>query len=231
MSLDHLRETLRTKGNPEKARIQQTFFKTGKGEYAEGDIFLGITVPELRKLSKQFRMLSIPEISILIESPYHEERLLALLILILQYQQQKMDSSLYAFYLEKMQYINNWDLVDVSAPHIPGHYLFHKDKTILHQWAQDPSLWVRRISVISTFYFIRQGRFEETLILCETLLNDSQDLLHKACGWMLREIGKRDIQVLENFLMQHAKRMPRTMLRYAIEKLTETDRQRYLVKT
>ena len=225
-----LQADIKSKSDPEKAIVLRRFFKTGAGEYGEGDRFLGIKVPELRKLAKKYNNLQLVEIESLIKSLIHEERLTALFILLEQYKKTEDRKSIYDFYVTNMQYVNNWDLVDFTAPHIVGHYLFDKNRAILKKWSQDKNLWARRISVVSTFYFVRQNDFQDTLDIACNLLNDKEDLIHKAIGWMLREIGKRDLVAEEKFLLQHYKIMPRTMLRYAIEKFPEPKRQAYLAK-
>lgn len=225
--------------NPQKAIDLQWFFKTGKGEYGEGDKFLGIRVPQQRALIKHhYLKLSLHDIAKLLSSKWHEERFAALLILVAKYQQASKKPSktaepqkIYDFYLENTHGINNWDLVDTSAPHIVGHYLFNfavSQRTILHTLADSPNLWERRIAVVATQYFIRNNLHKPTLDLAEKLLSDKEDLMHKAVGWMLREVGARDVKALENFLRQHYSSMPRTMLRYAIEHFEENKRQKYL---
>lgn len=232
--LGNLEKELEKRRNPEKAAILKRFFKTGKGEYGEGDIFLGINVPEQRKLAKLFQNLERKEILLLLKSKIHEKRLIALLILILKFEKggKKEKQNIFTLYLASTKYINNWDLVDCSAPNIAGKWLLErpeKERTkILKSLACSESLWERRIAVISTLEFIRQGSFDETLRLCEILIDDRHNLIHKASGWMLRELGKRDQALLEQFLEQHKKRMPRTMLGYAIERLEEKKRKRFL---
>ncbi len=221
------KETL-SKANPEKARILKTFFKTGKGEYGEGDSFLGITVPESRKIAIKYSHLSLSDINELLESKIHEERLVALLILVNNYKSSQEKENIFNFYLKNTKYINNWDLVDLSADKIVGDHLINKDKSILYNLAKSNNIWERRISIISTFHFIKNNQFDDTLKISKILLNDTHDLIHKAVGWMLREIGKRVQEVEEHFLKQHYKLMPRTMLRYAIEKFPEEKRNAYL---
>ena len=223
----NLTQTIKSHVNPEKSKIYQRFFKTGKGEYGEGDIFLGLTVPETRAIAKQFSHLSLNQLIPHLNSKYHEERLLALLILVNNYQKTK-SQDIIDFYLKNTKYINNWDLVDLTADKILGNYLLNKDKSILYQLVKSENLWERRISIISTFAFIKNNQFEDTLRISALLLKDKHDLIHKAVGWMLREVGKRNKPVLENFLKQNYKQMPRTMLRYAIEKFPEDLRQKYL---
>ena len=216
--------------DPLKAVNLSRFFKTGKGQYSEGDIFLGIKVPEQRKLARKYSDLTIQDIQTLLQSGVHEQRLTALLILIIKYT--KSDPSqkkeIFDFYLKNTKYINNWDLVDLSAPNIIGHILSDKDKSVLLKMAKSSDLWEKRIAMLSTYYFIKNRDFKTTLEIAEISLNDKHDLIHKAVGWMLREIGKRNQKTEESFLRVHYKTMPRTMLRYAIEKFPEDLRQGYL---
>ena len=216
--------------SPERARICRSFFKTGPGEYGAGDQFIGLTVPALRQLAQQYRQLSLRETKQLLRSPIHEERLLALLILVGAYGvgDAAAQERIYKIYLRSTRSINNWDLVDTSAPQIVGAFLATRSQVPLRRLARSPSLWERRIAIIATFYFIRQNNFTPTLTIARTLLSDQEDLIHKAVGWMLREVGKRDPAVLVEFLQLHYRQMPRTMLRYAIERFPERSRQRYL---
>ena len=216
--------------NEQIAEHSQRFFKTGKGEYGEGDIFLGIRVPLLRRLVKKYGGISIAEVRKLLHSKFHEERLLAVLMLVQLFKSadESVQKQVYDLYLENTEFINNWDIVDISASNIVGAHLYEKDKAPLYDLVQSKNLWERRISIISTFYFIRQNEFDDTLKIAEILLNDKEDLIHKAVGWMLREVGKREIEFEEEFLQEHYKIMPRTMLRYAIEKFPETSRKMYL---
>ncbi|MFC2062167.1 DNA alkylation repair protein [Elusimicrobiota bacterium] len=218
--------------NPEKAKILTGFFKTGKGEYGEGDVFLGITVPLQRKVAKKYNDLSLNHLEKLLNSKIHEFRLVALFILIDQYKKadEKEKKSIVKFYMKNTKNINNWDLVDLSAPKILGEHLLDKDKAVLYRFAKSKNLWERRISIITTFTFIRNKKFEDALNISEILLNDGHDLIHKAAGWMLREIGKRDLGTEESFLKKHYRTMPRTMLRYAIEKFGDKKRKFYLGK-
>ena len=224
---------LKKLGNPEHAAISQRFFKTGPGQYGEGDIFIGIRVPVLRKLVKEFKDLPAREVEILLRSPIHEERLLAILLFVHIFSKgdETTKKGIYNLYLKSTEFINNWDLVDVSAEHIVGAYLMDKNKRPLYRLAKSINLWERRIAIIATFYFVRHHEFSETLKISNILLADRHDLIHKATGWMLREIGKRDLKTEETFLKEHYKKMPRTMLRYAIEKFPENKRQRYLKGT
>jgi 3-methyladenine DNA glycosylase AlkD len=230
MDVADIRKRLRRLGDEDKARVLQRFFKTGPGEYGEGDRFVGIKVPELRKLAKEFQEVGYNAVRALLKSPVHEERLLALLILVRRYS--KADEGgkkkIYDLYLKHTRWINNWDLVDLSAEHIVGHFLREKDKTPLYRLAGSELLWERRIAVLATFHLIKRNSFSETLKISEMLLLDQEDLIHKAAGWMLREVGKRDLETEEAFLKAHYKSMPRTMLRYAIERFPEAKRQRYL---
>jgi len=225
-----IQKKLQNLKNRDKAQILQKFFKTGPGQYGEGDIFLGITVPILRKTAKEHLELSFSELQKLLNSKIHEERLLALLILVLRYPKTdpKEKEETYNFYLKNLKNINNWDLVDLTAPQIVGEYLLKRKKEPLYHLAQSEHLWSRRISIIATFQFIKNHEFNCTLKIAKTLLLDQQDLIQKAVGWMLREIGKRELQAEEQFLKKHYLKMPRTMLRYAIEKFEETKRQQYL---
>lgn len=229
--LNKLKKELEALADKNRAINYQRFFKTGKGEYAEGDVFLGITVPLQRKIAKKYLNLSIPKIQELIKSKIHEYRLIALVILMNKYKNanEQEKENIFSFYLKNTRYINNWDLVDISAPNIFGEFLFDKDKKILYELANSKNLWEKRIAIVSTFYFIKKQEFQETLALSEILLNDSHDLIHKAVGWMLREVGKKDQEELERFLKFHHKKMPRTMLRYAIEKFPEDKRKKYLL--
>lgn len=230
--LSSLRIKLKSLANPEKARLLQRFFKTGKGEYGEGDLFLGIMVPQSRAIAKRYLNLERKYLEILLNSKIHEERLIALLILVENYRVANLSEkeNIVKFYLSKANCINNWDLVDLSAHKILGHFLFEKSnkKEILYKLAASNNLWEKRIALVSTFYFISKDNFQDSLKLAKTLLHDRHDLIQKALGWMLREIGKRNIRVLESFLRENYKKMQRTSLRYAIEKFPEEKRQKYL---
>lgn len=229
--LVNLRQELEKSANPTKAKILQRFFKTGKGQYGEGDIFLGITVPQSRLISQKFKDLSFTEIKQLIKSKIHEERLIALLILVSKFQKgsNEVKKEVYEFYLANTKYINNWDLVDLSAYQIVGAYLFNsKDKRVLVRLAKSHNIWERRIAIVATYAFIRRSKFDETFKIAEMLLNDRHDLIHKAVGWMLREVGKKDQKAEEKFLRKHYKTMPRTMLRYSIERFPDALRLSYL---
>ena len=227
--LSKLKSELEQLSNPSKAKIQSSFFKTNKGQYSEGDIFLGVTVPETRKIANKYLNLQLTEIQQLLSSKIHDHRLIALLILVENFKKSK-DKNIPQFYLQNLKQVNNWDLVDLSADKILGQYLLDKDKSILYKLAQSNNLWERRVAIISTFQFIKNNQFEDTLKISEILLNDKHDLIHKAVGWMLRELGKRNQELEEQFLKKHYKTMPRTMLRYAIEKFDEVKRKQYLSK-
>lgn len=231
MSLIDIRKEILKEKNPAQAIILQRFFKTGKGEYGEGDIFYGIKVPVQRKIAKTFYDLSLSDIKSLLRSAIHEERLIAALILVNQFKlaDDKCQKIIFNFYVRNRKGVNNWDLVDLFAPNIIGSFLFDKDKMLLYKFAHSKNLWEKRISILSTLTFIRNGFFEDTLKIAKILLTDTHDLIHKAVGWMLREIGNRDIKVEEEFLMKYYKIMPRTMLRYAIEKFPEKKRKTYLL--
>lgn len=228
-----VRKILRNLANPEIAEHSQRFFKTGAGEYGEGDQFLGIRVPVLRQQVKTFQEVTLENIQQLLVSSFHEERLFALLLLVYKFAKgnEEEKSAIYHMYLNNTQYINNWDLVDSSAYQIVGVFLEDKDRQVLYQLVQSDSLWERRIAIMATLHFIRSLQFDDTLNLSKQLINDQEDLIHKAVGWMLREIGKRDITVERAFLQSYYKKMPRTMLRYAIEKFPEQERQQYLQGT
>lgn len=215
--------------NPDKARILRSFFKTGKGEYGEGDIFLGITVPKQRTLAKKYVALKFSDLQKLLNSKIHEYRLTALLILTYKYNKsdETVQKKIYEFYLKNTRNINNWDLVDTTTPRIIGEYLLNKDKNILYKLAKSKNLWERRISILATFTFIKHNQYNNTIAIAHILRNDSHDLIHKAVGWMLREMGKKNLRELENFLAKHYQEMPRTMLRYAIEKFPEVKRKKY----
>jgi len=223
-------DRLQALGDPERAANLRRYFKTGPGEYAHGDIFAGLRVPEIRCLAKEYQGLETAEIKALLRSPIHEARLLALLIMAEAYNRggTRRQERIYRLYLENTRYINNWDLVDLSAPQIVGAHLANRDKTPLSALAVSELLWDRRIAIMATFHFIKAHEFGETLRIAEYLLTDTHDLIHKAVGWMLREIGKRDRLTEEAFLKRHSTTMPRTMLRYAIERFPEELRLRYL---
>lgn len=230
MSLLKVRTELKSCSDPQKARVLQGFFKTGFGQYGYGDIFWGVAVPDTRRVAKKYLDLGFSDIAGLLRSQIHEQRLLALIILVLRFS--KSDEitrrEIYRFYLKNIRYVNNWDLVDSSAKHIVGAYLFTKSKSVLLKLAKSKSLWERRIAIVATFYFIEQGRYDETFLIARILLDDKHDLIHKAVGWMLREVGKRNQAIEEDFLREHCRVMPRTMLRYAIERFEPQLRKFYL---
>ncbi|MEN6458207.1 MAG: DNA alkylation repair protein [Thermoguttaceae bacterium] len=223
-------QRLRSFADPEQAAILARFFKTGPGQYGEGDKFIGVKVPVTRKVAKEFTSLPLTEIECLLHSEIHEERLLALVILVGQFEKgdNAIKKQIYDLYLANTSYINNWDLVDLSAPQIVGGYLETRSRKPLERLAKSKSLWERRISILATFHFIREGDFADTIRIAKMLLKDKEDLIHKAVGWMLREVGKRDVVVLEEFLGNHCRVMPRTMLRYAIERFPEGKRRGYM---
>lgn len=230
MGISQLRARLRKIASPADAEFLQRFFKTAPGEYGAGDRFIGIRVPLTRKLAKEFAALPRRDIIALLHSPIHEERLLALILLVNAFERadEAGRAEIYKLYIKHLDSVNNWDLVDVSAPRIVGRHLAGRSRKILFRFARSRNLWHRRMAVLATFYFISARDFADSLRLAELLLDDKHDLIHKAVGWMLREIGKRDEALLKHFLDRHAARMPRTMLRYAIEKLPARKRQRYL---
>lgn len=239
MTAAHAKKELRCYADKVRAQHAQGYFKTGKGEYGEGDRFIGARVPEVRRVAKQFSDLPLTNIQSLLQSPIHEERLLALIILVNQFRRAHkhhdpaLQKTLFEFYIAHFEYINNWDLVDSSASHIVGGYLFSQSTAQhkrLTEWAQSDHLWTRRIAIMASAYFIAQNQYNLTLKLAKQLLNDPHDLIHKASGWMLREVGKRDKNQLLVFLNQYHQTMPRTMLRYAIEKLSDKERTFYLKK-
>ncbi len=224
-------DELKALGNSEIAKHSQRFFKTGPGEYGEGDRFLGIRVPTVRKCIKKYQDMSLQENLELLKSNFHEARLLALLILVAKYfcsKEAAEQKVIYRAYLSHTKFINNWDLVDSSAEHIVGAYLYSKNRKPIYRLVRSISLWERRIGVMSTFYFVKREDFSDTLAIAELLLDDGEDLIHKAVGWMLREIGNRNLETEEKLLIKHYRKMPRTMLRYAIERLPESTRQDYL---
>jgi 3-methyladenine DNA glycosylase AlkD len=226
--LSKIKKELKQLSNKKQKEILQRFFKTGKGDYGEGDIFLGIKVPVQRKVAKKYSNLPIEDCVKLLQSKIHEQRLIALFILIEKYKEKP--KNVFDLYLKNTTRINNWDLVDLSAPNIVGDYLLDKDRDVLYKLAKSKLLWNKRISIVATFKFIRNNEFKDTLKIASILLNDKHDLIHKSVGWMLREVGKRDQDVEEKFLKKHYKTMPRTMLRYAIERFSESKRRFYMNK-
>jgi len=231
MSTQAIIDHLKSLENPAIAEHSQRFFKTAKGEYGYGDVFLGIRVPVIRNAVKQFKSTPLITAKKLLESRYHEVRLFALLLLVMRFS--KVDPNeqekIYRLYLQNTVKINNWDLVDCSAPHIVGCYLFDKEKAVLYELVKSDLLWERRIAIMATFYFIRQNQFSDALKISEQLLEDREDLIHKAVGWMLREVGKRDKAAEVEFLDRYYRQMPRTMLRYAIEKFSKAERHQYML--
>jgi 3-methyladenine DNA glycosylase AlkD len=229
-----VKKELEKLSDPKQAKILQRFFKTRKGEYGEGDIFLGIKVPKQREIAKKFPKLALKEIRKLLDSGVHEHRMIGLFILIANYEKAKKEANepekkkIFDFYLKNAKKINNWDLVDLSAPNIPGDYLLCRKRKILYKLAKSKNLWEKRIAILATYAFIKNNESSDTLKISEMLLKDKHDLIHKAIGWMLREIGKRDLAAEEKFLKKYYKKMPRTMLRYAIEKFPEGKRKFYL---
>ena len=230
MHLPSIRVALRSLADPRQAAILRRFFKTGPGEYGEGDRFYGIKVPVLRTLSKQFDSIPVSTLRQLLRSSMHEERMLGLLIMVRRYARGDVRGRQRVFdlYLAHTRCVNNWDLVDLSAPSIVGVHLTDRDRGLLCELASSDNLWERRIAIIATLHFIRRREFADTLAITRQLLGDREDLIHKAAGWMLREVGKRDLRAEEEFLGRHHRHMPRTMLRYAIERFPERKRQRYL---
>ncbi|MEN3332796.1 MAG: hypothetical protein V7641_2161 [Blastocatellia bacterium] len=230
MTANEIRVKLKSLGSPARAEVSKRYFKTGPGQYSEGDIFYGNRAAELHGLARDYQLLAEDEILKLLRAPFHEERAVALLIFVRRFAQADPATRkrIYELYLAHTAFINNWDLVDLSAPHVVGAYLVDKSRKPLYRLVRSRSLWERRISIISTFHFIRQNDFSDTLALARHLLADSEDLIHKAAGWMLREVGKRDMDAERTFLAEHYQRMPRTLLRYAIERFPEAERQSYL---
>jgi 3-methyladenine DNA glycosylase AlkD len=231
--LNELKSTIRNNADKNHAKFMQWFFKTGKGEYGEGDKFLGLKVPLQRKIARKFIDIDLSDLQQLICSEIHENRLISLLILVDKYQKtdEKGKEKAYKFYLKNRNHINNWDLVDLSAPKIIGEHLLNRNKEILYKYAQSKNLWKKRIAILSTFTFIKNKNLKTTLELSDILLYDEHDLIHKSVGWMLREVGKMNMKVLEDYLKPRYNKMPRTMLRYAIEKFSEQKRKKYLKGT
>lgn len=243
MNLNGLKEELRKCSSKEKTQFFPRFFKTGKGEYGEGDVFIGVTVPKCRLVAKKYSKLVLSDVQKLLKSKIHEERLTALIILIIQFKKANnaVKQDIFNFYLSNTAYINNWDLVDLSCGKIVGEYLLanphctttfkgqaFKGASILQNLAKSDNLWERRIAIVSTFEFIKNRQFAITLAISRVLFSDKHDLIHKAAGWMLREVGKKDQNILENFLKEHYSDIPRTTLRYAIEKFSDPKRKSYL---
>jgi 3-methyladenine DNA glycosylase AlkD len=230
MNVEKIQSKLQELGDGDRAQVLQGFFKTGPGEYGEGDVFLGIRVSELRKLAKENQSLTLSETLELLQASIHEARLLALFILVRAYARadDALQEQIYEIYLQNTRFVNSWDLVDSSAEYIVGAHLLHRDRSRLLTLASSEMIWDRRIAIMATFHYIKQGEIFETLRVAGMLLNDAEDLIHKAVGWMLREVGKRNHAAEQAFLTKHYRSMPRTMLRYAIERFPEDLRQRYL---
>ena len=233
--LKNLKKDLQKLANSKKGKDLSRFFKTGKGEYGEGDIFLGIAVPDQRKIAKKYSELQLNKIQEFLSSKIHEHRLTSLFILISKFEKgnNKLKKEIFDFYLKNTRNINNWDLVDLSAPKILGAYTLDnpKEKRILYKLAKSKNLWEKRIAMLSTYSFIKEKQFDDAIKIAEILLNDEHDLIHKAVGWMLREIGNRNQAKEETFLKKHYKKMPRTMLRYAIEKFQKNKKEFYMKKS
>lgn len=225
-----IKRALQKQADPNKALVSARFFKTAKGQYGEGDVFIGVTVPEQRQIAKRFIGVGLSDIKKLLDSKIHEHRLTGLFILVYQFQKAKeVDrKNIYNFYLKNKNQVNNWDLVDSSASYIVGEFLMDQDRLKLYTLARSKNMWDRRIAIVATHAFIKKGDLVDTFKISEILLQDKEDLLHKAAGWMLREAGKKDQKKLEVFLKKHTRAMPRTMLRYAIERLPEKKRKMYL---
>jgi 3-methyladenine DNA glycosylase AlkD len=233
MAVQNIQTRLRSLGDLKDAAFLTGFFKTGPGQYGEDDMFIGVRAPVVRRVAKEFQRLPLADAECLLHSPIHEERLAALVILVTQAAKAdaKTSNQIYDLYLANTKYINNWDLVDVSAPQIVGAFLADTSRKPLYRLAKSSWLWDRRISILATFHFIRRNDFDDTLKIAALLLGDREDLIHKAVGWMLREVGKRDVAVLRDFLERHGRLMPRTMLRYAIERFPEKQRLAFLRRT
>lgn len=236
MVTDRIKKELQKVATKERAKISSYFFKTGKGEYGEGDVFLGVTVPNVRPIVKMYlHEISLDACVLLLQSKYHEERLAACVAFVEMYTKfskkndEKMLATIYKTYLENTDRINNWDLVDISCKDVVGAFLFEKERKPLYVLVQSKKLWERRIAIVSTLYFIKKGNYKDTFSLCEILMEDKHDLIHKACGWMLREVGKScGKETLTLFLEKNIRKMPRTMLRYSIEKYSPIERAKFL---
>ena len=226
-----IKKLLKAHATEERRKQVEVFFKKGKGSYSEHDVFIGVTMPELRQIAKKYIVLKEVEIQKLLDSKFHEERMCGLLILVYQYQKGDNCKKIFSYYVKNIKSVNNWDLVDVTTPSIIGDYLLDKDKKLLYTFVKSDNLWERRIAIVSTYTFIKKGKLKDTIKIATLLLKDKHDLIHKAVGWMLREVGKKDIKVLEQFLKQYATVMPRTMLRYAIERFEEKKRKHYLISS
>ncbi len=228
--LSQLISEMNSFADAERAKSSQRYFKTGAGEYGEGDVFIGLNMGEQRRIAKKFQGLSLPKIQELLKSEIHEQRMVGVLILVDKFRKASKEErgNIFTFYLKNAKRINNWDLVDLSAPRIVGGFLSDKKRNILYPLADSKNVWERRISVLATFAFIKDEDFSDALRISEILLEDNHDLIHKAVGWVLREIGKKDEKVLEEFLKTHYEKIPRTTLRYAIERFEESKRKDYL---
>jgi len=226
-------QELKKKYDPVRAKHSQRFFKTGKGEYGEGDVFLGLNMPEQREIAKKYLDLPLNDIQKLVDSKIHEHRMVGLLIVTYKYAKgdDKEKEKLFKFYVKNSKQVNNWDLVDVTCHKVVGDYLLDKDRKLLYKWARSKNLWEKRLAIISTFAFFRREELDDSYKIATMLLHDQHDLIHKAVGWTLRECGKRDLSRLYKFLDQHTRTMPRTALRYAIEKLPDAKRKYYLQLT
>lgn len=229
-TIQEVRRALKAKSSPARAKVSRSFFRTGPGEYGEGDVFIGLTVPDTRIIAKQFADLPFSEVKKLLQSKIHEERLTALLMLVHLYEVGGASAreKIVRFYLSHLKWVNNWDLVDLSADKILGTHLLDKPHTILRTFAKSKNIWIRRVAMVATYAFIKRGQFDDALAIAGLLVADEHDLIHKAVGWMLREVGKRNLAAEEKFLKKHYRKMPRTMLRYAIERFPERRRQEYL---
>ncbi len=230
--LEKLRKELKKLSDKKKAAILQKFFKTGEGEYGFGDVFLGLTVPQSRELAIKYKDLNFGELLELLRSEVHEERMVALLVMVYQFEHEEMlQRRIYEFYLKNIKFVNNWDLVDLSSDKIVGAYLMDKPKTVLYKLCESKNLWERRIAMVATYHFIKNDEFEDALEVAQRLIEDEADLIQKAVGWMLREVGKRNEKLELEFLSKNYKKMGRTALRHAIEKFPENTRKNYLVGT
>ena len=233
-NIENIIKRLNTLACEDRAKITRTFFKTDTGSYSEHDKFIGIRVPILRNLAKEYQSLSIEEVKELLDSCIHEQRMLALFIWTLQYKRKSTSAvhktNIYTAYIESWAHINNWDLVDTTTPHIMGEHLLNHPRDVLYEWCQDDNLWKRRMSIVATWAFIKSNDLDDTFKLSTLLLRDKEDLMHKAVGWMLREAGKRDKDRLVQHLETHRHEMPRTMLRYSIEKFSKPERSYFLSK-
>lgn len=230
--IDNLRKELKKLSDTKKAAAMQKFFKTGEGEYAFGDVFIGLSVPYSRKLAIKYKDMTFEDLYKLIRSEIHEERLIALLIMVYNFQQDEMlQRRIYEFYVKNIKFVNNWDLVDLSSDKIMGGYLIDKPKNILYKLAKSKIVWERRIAIVATFSFIKNGMFDDAISIAEILIDDDNDLIQKAVGWMLREVGKRNPELEVKFLDKHHKDMGRTALRYSLEKFPEKTRKTYMLGT